>query len=158
MNSALRDELFEDQYSMSLCESFFRGAGMLQRVNDLRRANEELKSELKASQYVAVDLRCQVVEAERKFQEEKGAGAMLERREQAWEREMAVLAEEKEELAAELKHLKEVGSVSEEQLNTMYADYGIASDDNQRLAKEKHWLITEGFGAFLTVVAQSEDF
>ncbi|KAJ0682503.1 hypothetical protein HanPI659440_Chr16g0648071 [Helianthus annuus] len=29
MNSALRDDLFEDQYSMSLCESFFRGAGML---------------------------------------------------------------------------------------------------------------------------------
>ncbi|KAM0059008.1 hypothetical protein Hdeb2414_s0005g00176691 [Helianthus debilis subsp. tardiflorus] len=83
---------------------------------------------------------------------------MLERKEQAWEREMAVLVEEKEELVAELKHLKEVGSVSQEQLNTMYADYGITSDDNQRLAKEKHWLITEGFGAFLTTVAQSEDF
>ncbi|KAM0050904.1 hypothetical protein Hdeb2414_s0007g00229171 [Helianthus debilis subsp. tardiflorus] len=160
MNSALRDELFEDQYNMSLCESFFRGARMLQKVGDLRRANKELKSELKASQSVAVDLRCQVVKAERKLQEEKGAGAILERREQAWEREMAVLvlAEEKEELAAELKHLKEVGSISQEQLNTMYADYGIASDDNQRLAKEKHWLITEGFRAFLTAVAQSEDF
>ncbi|KAJ0552231.1 hypothetical protein HanHA89_Chr08g0283011 [Helianthus annuus] len=64
---------------------------------------------------------------------------MLEWKERAWEREMAVLVEEKEELAAELKHLKEVGSVSQEQLNTMYADYGISSDDNQRLAKEKHW-------------------
>ncbi|KAJ0957636.1 hypothetical protein HanPSC8_Chr01g0029961 [Helianthus annuus] len=152
-NSALRDDLFEDQYSMSLCESFFRGAGMLQRVDDLRKENEELKGELKTSQYVAAELRCQVVEAERKLQEEKGAGAMLERRERAWEREMAVLVEEKEELAAELKHLKEVGSVSQEQLNTMYADYGITSDDNQRLAKEKHWLITEGFGAFLTAVS-----
>ncbi|KAJ0436469.1 hypothetical protein HanHA300_Chr16g0591161 [Helianthus annuus] len=40
----------------------------------------------------------------------------------------------------------------------MYADYGITSDDNQRLASEKHWLITEGFGVFLTVVSQSEKF
>ncbi|KAJ0875453.1 hypothetical protein HanPSC8_Chr11g0476621 [Helianthus annuus] len=87
-----------------------------------------------------------------------GAGAMLERKERASEREMAVLVEEKEELATELKHLKEVGSVSQEQLNTMYADYGVTSDDNQRLAKEKHWLITQGFGAFLSVVSQSEEF
>ncbi|KAJ0878701.1 hypothetical protein HanRHA438_Chr10g0442771 [Helianthus annuus] len=158
VNSALRDDLFEDQYSMSLCESFFRGAGMLQRIDDLRRANEGLKAELKASQSVAAGLRCQVVEAERKLQEEKGAGAMLEKKERAWEQEMAVLVGEKKELAAELKYFKEVGSVSQEQLNTMYADYGVTSDDNQRLAKEKHWLITEGFGAFLAAVAQSEDF
>ncbi|KAF5809632.1 hypothetical protein HanXRQr2_Chr04g0159501 [Helianthus annuus] len=38
---------------MSLCESFFRGAGMLQRIDDLRRANEGLKAELKTSQSVA---------------------------------------------------------------------------------------------------------
>uniref|UniRef100_A0A251TNS5 Transposase (putative) gypsy type domain-containing protein n=1 Tax=Helianthus annuus TaxID=4232 RepID=A0A251TNS5_HELAN len=49
MNSALRDDIFEDQYSMSLCESFFRGASMLQRVDDLRKENEELKGELKTS-------------------------------------------------------------------------------------------------------------
>ncbi|KAJ0755204.1 hypothetical protein HanPI659440_Chr09g0355271 [Helianthus annuus] len=158
VNSALRDDLFEDQYSMSLCKSFFRGAGMLQRIDDLRKANEGLKAELKASQTVVAGLRGQVVDAERRLQEEKGAGAMLERKERAWEREMASLVEEKEELAAELKHLKEVGFVSQEQLNTMYADYGITSDDNQRLAGEKHWLITEGFGAFLAAVAQSEDF
>ncbi|KAJ0614271.1 hypothetical protein HanIR_Chr02g0060511 [Helianthus annuus] len=158
MNSALRDDLFEDQYSMSLCESFFRGVGMLQRIDALRRANEGLKAELKASQSVAAGFRCRVVEAERKLQEEKGAGAMLEKKERAWEQEMAVLVGEKEELAAELKYLKEVGSVSQEQLNTMYADYGVTSDDNQRLAKEKDWLITEGFGAFLAAVAQSEDF
>ncbi|KAM0027905.1 hypothetical protein Hdeb2414_s0019g00545741 [Helianthus debilis subsp. tardiflorus] len=89
---------------------------------------------------------------------DQGAGAMLERREPACEREMAMLVEEKEELVAELKHLKEVSSVSQEQLNTMYAKYGITSDDNQQLAKEKHWLITEGFGAFLTTVSQSEEF
>ncbi|MFS7984803.1 hypothetical protein Hanom_Chr11g00990931 [Helianthus anomalus] len=64
MNSALRDDLFEDQYSMSLCESFFRGVGMLQRVDDLWKANEGLKGELRASQSVAAELRCQVVEAE----------------------------------------------------------------------------------------------
>ncbi|KAJ0753545.1 hypothetical protein HanPI659440_Chr09g0337021 [Helianthus annuus] len=131
---------------------------MLQRVDDLRRANEGLKAELKASQSVAAGLRCRVVEAERKLQEEKGAGAMLEKKERAWEQEMAVLVGENQELAAELKYLKEVGSVSQEQLNTMYADYGVTSDDNQRLAREKHWLITEGFGAFLATVAQSEDF
>ncbi|MFS7976593.1 hypothetical protein Hanom_Chr10g00894251 [Helianthus anomalus] len=56
---------------MSLCEGFFRGVGMLQWVDDLRKANEELKGELKASQSVAAELRCQVVEAERKLQEEK---------------------------------------------------------------------------------------
>ncbi|KAJ0477031.1 hypothetical protein HanHA300_Chr13g0483851 [Helianthus annuus] len=40
----------------------------------------------------------------------------------------------------------------------MYAEYGMTSDDNQRLAKEKHWLITEGFGVLLTVISQSEEF
>ncbi|KAF5815644.1 hypothetical protein HanXRQr2_Chr03g0125311 [Helianthus annuus] len=52
---------------MSLCESFFKGAGMLQRIDDLRRANEGLKVELKTSQSVAVGLRCLVVEAKRKL-------------------------------------------------------------------------------------------
>ncbi|MFS7932122.1 hypothetical protein Hanom_Chr04g00364141 [Helianthus anomalus] len=75
---------------------------------------------------------------------------MLERKDRAWEREMAVLVAEKEELAVELKHQKEVDSVSQEQLDTMYAEWGITSDDNQKLAKEKYWLITEGLGAFLT--------
>ncbi|MFS8000852.1 hypothetical protein Hanom_Chr13g01183421 [Helianthus anomalus] len=79
----------------------FRGVGMLQRVDDLRKENEGLKSDLKASQSIAAELRCQVVEAERKLREEKGAGAMLEQRERAWEREMAALMEEKEELAAD---------------------------------------------------------
>ncbi|MFS8000859.1 hypothetical protein Hanom_Chr13g01183511 [Helianthus anomalus] len=158
MNSTMRNDLFDDQYNMSLCEGLFRGVGMLQRVDDLRKENGGLKSDLKASQSIVAELRCQVVEAERKLQEEKRAGAMLERRERAWKREMAALMEEKEKLAAELKHLKEANSVSQEQLNTMYADWGITSDDNQRLAREKHWLITEGFRAFLTAVSQSEEF
>ncbi|KAM0014357.1 hypothetical protein Hdeb2414_s0016g00496981 [Helianthus debilis subsp. tardiflorus] len=57
MNSALRDDLFGDQYSMSLCEGFFRGVGLLQRVDDLRKENEGLKSDLKTSQSVAGELR-----------------------------------------------------------------------------------------------------
>ncbi|KAJ0493517.1 hypothetical protein HanIR_Chr12g0587061 [Helianthus annuus] len=40
----------------------------------------------------------------------------------------------------------------------MYAEWGIAMDDNQKLAKERYWLITEGFGSFLTVVSHSEEF
>ncbi|MFS7955498.1 hypothetical protein Hanom_Chr07g00643421 [Helianthus anomalus] len=146
MNSALRDDLFDDQYSMSLCEGHFRGVGMLQQIDDLRRENEGLKSDLKTYQTVIAQLLCQ------------GAGVMLERRERAWEREMAALVEEKEELAAELKHLKEVDSVSQEQLDTMYAEWGITSVDNQKLAKEKYWLIMEGFGSFLVAVSQSEEF
>ncbi|KAJ0814997.1 hypothetical protein HanPSC8_Chr17g0792301 [Helianthus annuus] len=69
---------------------------------------------------------------------------------------MAALVEEKEELAAELKHQRELDSVSQKDLDDV--EYGMTPDDNQRLAKEKHWLITEGFGAFLTIVSQSEEF
>ncbi|MFS7961134.1 hypothetical protein Hanom_Chr08g00711251 [Helianthus anomalus] len=74
-----------------------------------------------------------------------GAGAMLEWKERAWEREIAALIEEKEELAAELKHQKELDSVSQK-LDVMYAEWGITLDDNQKLAQEKYWLINEGFG------------
>ncbi|MFS7941960.1 hypothetical protein Hanom_Chr06g00482461 [Helianthus anomalus] len=158
MNSALRSDLFDDQYSISLCEGFFRGAGMLQRMDELRRENEELKTKLKTSQTVAAELWCCVTDAERKLLEEKGAGAMLEQNERSWERERTTWAEEKEELLAELKHQKAVDSVSQGDLNTMYAEWGIDVDDNQKLAKERYWLITEGFGSFLTAVSQSEEF
>ncbi|MFS7971170.1 hypothetical protein Hanom_Chr09g00829581 [Helianthus anomalus] len=57
-----------------------------------------------------------------------------------------------------IRVVTEANSASQEQLNTMYADWVITYDDNQRLAKEKHWLITEGFRAFLTVVSQYEEF
>ncbi|KAF5803924.1 hypothetical protein HanRHA438_Chr06g0286231 [Helianthus annuus] len=110
MNSALRSDLFDDQYSMSLCEGFFRGAGMLQRMDELRRENEGLKADLKTSQTVAAGLRCWVTNAKRKLLEEKGAGAMLEQRECAWARERMALVEEKEELATELKHQKDLDS------------------------------------------------
>ncbi|KAM0046930.1 hypothetical protein Hdeb2414_s0009g00322371 [Helianthus debilis subsp. tardiflorus] len=117
MNSALRADLFDDQYSMSLYEGFFRGVGMLQRVDELRR----LRSDLKTSQTVAAELRCRVTDVERRLQEEKGAGAMLEQKEHVWAREMAALVEEKEDLAAELKHQKELDSVSQKDLEVMYA-------------------------------------
>ncbi|MFS7945284.1 hypothetical protein Hanom_Chr06g00522421 [Helianthus anomalus] len=58
INFALRDDLFDDQYNISLCERLFRGVGMLQRVDDLRKENEGLRSDLKTSQSVAVELRC----------------------------------------------------------------------------------------------------
>ncbi|MFS7969137.1 hypothetical protein Hanom_Chr09g00805651 [Helianthus anomalus] len=144
MNSALRDDLFDDQYSMS-------SELMIERVDDLRRENEGLKNDLKTSQAVAAELPCQVVDAERKF-------VMLEQKERAWAREMAALVEEKEELAAELKHQKELDSVSQEKLDTMYTEWGMTSDNSQKLAKEKYWLITEGFRSFLAAVSQYEEF
>ncbi|KAJ0495929.1 hypothetical protein HanIR_Chr12g0614421 [Helianthus annuus] len=73
--------------------------------------NEGLKSDLKTSQTVVAELRCQVVEADRKLQEEK--------RQRSWEREMAALVEEKEELADELKHQRELDSVSQKDLDVM---------------------------------------
>ncbi|KAM0029537.1 hypothetical protein Hdeb2414_s0018g00527241 [Helianthus debilis subsp. tardiflorus] len=138
MNSALRSNLFDDQYSMSLCEGFFRGVVILQRMDELRRENEELKTELKTSQSIVAELRCRVTDAERKLLEEKGAGAMLEQKERAWERERIVWAEEKEVLVAELKHQKAVDSISQGDLNTMYTEWGIAMDDNQKLAKKRY--------------------
>ncbi|MFS7976076.1 hypothetical protein Hanom_Chr10g00888201 [Helianthus anomalus] len=131
MNSALRADLFDDQHSMFLCEGFFRGVGMLQRLDELRKENERLRGDFQTSQIVAAELQCRVVDTEHKLQEEKGDGAMLEQKECAWAREMVVLVEEKEELAAELKHQKELDS---------------------------YWLITKGFGSFLTAVSQSEEF
>ncbi|MFS7937977.1 hypothetical protein Hanom_Chr05g00434161 [Helianthus anomalus] len=130
MNSTQRADLFDDQYSMSLCEGFFWGVGMLQRVDELRRENEGLKSDLQTSQTVVAEHRCRVVDVERKLQEEKGDSAMLEQKECTWARKMAALVEEKKELAVELKHQKELDSVSQEQLDSMYAEWGITSDDN----------------------------
>ncbi|KAJ0666972.1 hypothetical protein HanPI659440_Chr17g0672671 [Helianthus annuus] len=153
MNSALRPDLFDDQYSMSLCGGFFRGAGMLQRMDELRRENEELKAELKTSQTVAVEVRCRVTNAERRLLEKK-------QRESAWarQRERMALVDEKEELVTELRRQKELDSVSQGDLHTMYAEWGMVVDDNRKLAKERYWLITEGFESFLDVVSQSEKF
>ncbi|KAJ0818931.1 hypothetical protein HanLR1_Chr00c0284g0735261 [Helianthus annuus] len=97
---------------------------MLQQVNELRRINEGLRAELKTSQTVAAELRCRVADVERKLLEEKNARALLEQWEQAWERELIAWAEEKEELVAELKHQKELDSVSGADLETMYTEWG----------------------------------
>ncbi|KAJ0649727.1 hypothetical protein HanLR1_Chr15g0587581 [Helianthus annuus] len=153
MNSALRPDLFDDQYNMSLCEGFFRGAGMLQRMDELRKANEGLRTELRTSQTVAAELRCRVTYVKRKVLE-----LCWSKRERAWERERTAWAEEKDELVAELKHQKELDSISQGDLNTMYVEWGVVVDDNQKLAKERYWLITEGFGSFLTAVSQSKEF
>ncbi|KAJ0807901.1 hypothetical protein HanLR1_Chr00c0961g0785821 [Helianthus annuus] len=45
MKFALDPKIFDDQYSLSICEGFFKGAGMLQRVNALRDENEGLMSD-----------------------------------------------------------------------------------------------------------------
>ncbi|KAJ0779471.1 hypothetical protein HanPI659440_Chr06g0226881 [Helianthus annuus] len=88
------------------------GGDMLQRVNELTRIKEGLLSELKTSQTVAAELRCRVVDAERKLLEKE----------------------------------------------TLYADWGISMDDNQKLARECHWILPQGFGLFLSAFSQSEEF
>ncbi|MFS8018536.1 hypothetical protein Hanom_Chr15g01393201 [Helianthus anomalus] len=120
-------------------------------VNKLREINEGLRAELKTSQTVAAELRCQVTDTERKLLEEK-------QRERAWEKERMAWIEEMEELVAELKNQKEVDSMSGANLETMYTEWGMATDDNQRLAQECYWLISQGFGLFLSTVSKSEEF
>ncbi|KAM0021270.1 hypothetical protein Hdeb2414_s0024g00649041 [Helianthus debilis subsp. tardiflorus] len=84
-------------------------------VNPLiRKENEGLRGDLQTSQTVVAELQCRVVDAEHKLQEEKGVGAMLEQKERAWAREMVA--------STELKRQKELDSVSQEQLYTMYAE------------------------------------
>ncbi|KAM0040279.1 hypothetical protein Hdeb2414_s0012g00391931 [Helianthus debilis subsp. tardiflorus] len=160
MNSALRDDLFYYQYSMSLCEGLFRGVGMLQRVDKLRRRmrGSRVISRLLKQLLLSFGVGWLMLSVNCRRRRCKGASAMLERKERAWEREMAALLEEKEELAAKLKHQKELDSVSQKELDPMYAECEITSDDNQKLAKEKYWLITEGSGSFFTTVSQSEKF
>ncbi|MFS8004666.1 hypothetical protein Hanom_Chr13g01228511 [Helianthus anomalus] len=35
---------------------------------------------------------------------------------------------------------------------------GIVQDNNQKLAAERHWLLSQGFGCFLATFTQSPDF
>ncbi|KAM0000023.1 hypothetical protein Hdeb2414_s0449g00896281 [Helianthus debilis subsp. tardiflorus] len=97
----------------------------------------------------ARDFMNHVTDAERKLLEEKG--------ESLGEGGMAWL-EEKEELIAELKHHKEATSVSGTDVETLYTDWGIAMEDKQKLAQERHWLISQGFGLFVFVASKSEEF
>ncbi|MFS7901046.1 hypothetical protein Hanom_Chr00s164691g01826381 [Helianthus anomalus] len=125
---------------MSIYEWFFRSAGMLQRVNALRDENEGLLSDLKTSRTVAVELRCRVVDTEKKLLE----------RERAWEQEQGAWLAEKELLLADVKHYKEVASVFAIDVEILYADLGIAQDDSQKLAAKRHCLLSQGFGLFLS--------
>ncbi|KAJ0871078.1 hypothetical protein HanRHA438_Chr11g0508071 [Helianthus annuus] len=138
INFALDPESFDDQYSMSICEGFFRGAGMLQSVNALRDVNEGLMSELKTSQTVAAELRCRVVDSERKLLERENAGALLEQKERVWR-------DEKECLLADVMYYKEAASVFAADVEILYADFEIAQDDSQKLAAERHWLLDVGY-------------
>ncbi|KAJ0710463.1 hypothetical protein HanOQP8_Chr09g0312671 [Helianthus annuus] len=115
-----------------------------------------LPCELKTSQTVAAELQCRVTDAERKLLEEKNDGALLEQREKAWEQERRAWMEEKEDLVAELKHHKEATSISGADVETLYTDWGMAMDDNQKLAQEHHCLISQGFGLFLSAFSRSE--
>ncbi|KAF5820245.1 hypothetical protein HanXRQr2_Chr01g0000041 [Helianthus annuus] len=81
----------------------------------------------------------------------QNAGALLEQNERAWR-------DEKERLLADVKYYKEAASVSIADINILYADLGIAQDDSQKLAVERHWLQSQRFGLFLSAFSQSEDF
>ncbi|MFS8013594.1 hypothetical protein Hanom_Chr14g01334791 [Helianthus anomalus] len=48
MNVAIHSEIFGDKYCMVAYEGFFRGAGMLQLVQELREENKGLEDQLKA--------------------------------------------------------------------------------------------------------------
>ncbi|KAJ0500850.1 hypothetical protein HanRHA438_Chr11g0493821 [Helianthus annuus] len=115
-----------------------------ERVNALRDENVGLLSELKTSQTVATELRCQVVNTEKKLLER-------EQKERAWQ-------DEKEHLLADVKYYKEAASVSAADVEISYADLGVAKDDSQKLAIERHWLLSQGFGLFLSAFSQSEEF
>ncbi|MFS7947522.1 hypothetical protein Hanom_Chr06g00549261 [Helianthus anomalus] len=158
MNFALDPEMFDDQYSLSIYEGFFGSAGKLQRVNALRDESEGLLSNLKTFRTVAAELRCMVVDAEKKLLERENVGARLEQRERAWEPERGTWLAEKERLLADVKHYKEAASVSVMDVDILYADLGIAQEDIQKLVVERQWLLSQGFGPFLFAFSQSEEF
>ncbi|KAJ0494835.1 hypothetical protein HanIR_Chr12g0601961 [Helianthus annuus] len=54
--------------------------------------------------------------------------------------------EEKEDLVTELKHQKEATSISRADVETLYTDWGMVMDDNQKLAQERHFLFLNGLG------------
>ncbi|MFS7947500.1 hypothetical protein Hanom_Chr06g00548981 [Helianthus anomalus] len=114
MNFALDPEMFDDQFSLSIYGWFFGSAGILRRVNALRDENERLLSDLKTFRTVAAEIRCMVIDAEKKFLE----------RERAWEWERGTWLAEKERLLADVKHYKE--------------------EDSQKLVTERHWLLSQG--------------
>ncbi|MFS7988316.1 hypothetical protein Hanom_Chr11g01033331 [Helianthus anomalus] len=84
--------------------------------------------------------------------------ALLEQKERVWERERGAWLEEKESVLADVEHYKEAASVSGADVETLYANRGMAMDNNQKLARERHWLLSQGFGLFLSTFSQSKEF
>ncbi|MFS7948180.1 hypothetical protein Hanom_Chr06g00556961 [Helianthus anomalus] len=135
MNFALNPCLFDDRCNMCLCEGFFLGGWHVVAGKRAEGDKRRLRAELKTSQTVAAELRCRVTDVKRKLLEEKNVGALLEQRERAWKWGQMAWAEEKEELVAELKHQKELYSVSGADLVTMYIEWGMATNNNQSLER-----------------------
>ncbi|KAJ0514626.1 hypothetical protein HanRHA438_Chr10g0464761 [Helianthus annuus] len=142
MNVALDPEIFEDQHCMAT----------------LKEDNKDLEDRLKTSQTTAIELQCRVVSVERDLLEKEHARALLKERERAWNEERAKLMREMEQLVEYVNHYKVVTSVSGSDVETLYTKLGIVQDDNQKLAAERHWLLSEGFGRFLAAFTQSPDF
>uniref|UniRef100_A0A251RVG1 Uncharacterized protein n=1 Tax=Helianthus annuus TaxID=4232 RepID=A0A251RVG1_HELAN len=46
----------------------------------------------------------------------------------------------------------------EERVGWMVERERLVEEDNQKLAAERHWLLSQGFGCFLSAFTQSPDF
>ncbi|KAJ0712327.1 hypothetical protein HanOQP8_Chr09g0333631 [Helianthus annuus] len=84
--------------------------------------------------------------------------AMVKERKKAWEEERVGLMREREQLIADVNHYKTTVSVSTNDVETLYAELGIVQDDNQKLASELHWWLSQGFQRFLAAFTQSPNF
>ncbi|KAM0037377.1 hypothetical protein Hdeb2414_s0013g00402501 [Helianthus debilis subsp. tardiflorus] len=51
-----------------------------------------------------------------------------------------------------------VASLSGSDVDTLYAELGIVQEDNQKLDTERHWLLSQGFGCFVSAFSQSLEF
>ncbi|KAM0011736.1 hypothetical protein Hdeb2414_s0002g00049571 [Helianthus debilis subsp. tardiflorus] len=78
--------------------------------------------------------------------------------EKTWEREQAGWLAERERLLTDVKHYNDVFFVSVADLDVLYVHLGIAQEDSQKLAAERHWLSSLGFGLFLSAFSQSEEY
>ncbi|KAM0041768.1 hypothetical protein Hdeb2414_s0011g00370151 [Helianthus debilis subsp. tardiflorus] len=158
MNAVLDPQIFEDQYCMVVCESFSRGAEMLQCVQTLKEEKRDLEDQLKTSQTITLELQCRVVNAERCLLEKEHVRALVKEKEKAWDKERAMLMREREQLVEDVNHYKVVASVSGTDVETLYAEPGIVQDDNKKLVAERHLLLSQSFGYFLAAFTQSPNF
>ncbi|KAF5781277.1 hypothetical protein HanRHA438_Chr11g0494601 [Helianthus annuus] len=124
----------------------------------LKEENKHLEDRLKTSQTIAAKLQCRVVSAERGLLDKEHAGDLLKENERAWNEEQTKLMREREQLVEDVNHYKAAASVCGSDVETLYVELGIVQDDNQKLAAERHWLLSKGFGCFLVAFTQSLDF